>query len=814
MSTSISPILFDIVFSEPVVGFTLSDVVIGGTANPTTKVLTGSGAIYQVAVSGMTGSGTVTLQIPANEAASATTGLQNVASNIMSQTYVVPSASTPTVVVSLHAGQSATPSTEPILYDITFSEAVDNFVASDVVIGGTGLPTGKTLTGSGAAYTVSVTGMSQTGTVTVTVPAGVATATAGAHGANQTSNTVSVAFTFVPGDPTYPTLASAGVPAGTSLAAWPGGWTNGANITGTPTEVWNGNTYKVVDGYTLDVDTLTPKYFDCGNSNILFRRCALTNGSSTDTDLAHAVIIGGSGGCIRFDRCDVDGGPKYKRGVLADSINLSSEKSQFLRFGTAGMEHNAGALFDVRHSYFYCDLGWPDGAGIFVSGVKCAGGAAMNFINNTFDVVPATSTDIANYAATGVWSWPGHEYAESCIGLFASAADVTGAVSIDSNKLVGGGASAMYLKGQSGHSFTGAVSVTNNVFFRSYSVHGGIAGVLDGGGLPASLTWTGNTWEDGSPVTLATATGSTLIPSVPPGARPFADTSPWNTPTPGGTIWYDHAQLHVPWWINWGSAIVVWAEAGDVTDWTFNMPTYIDLPYNRNRASASFTRKGPAGLHPGSDSDHILVLINRATGDYVETWDTTVNSTTHVITANGWATGNIVTGMGAGGLVADGGNNAGVRATNFSWAAGLITAEDIASGVIPHALNVGLPPTVNNGGSYPNEFRAPATAADNSGSGLITEGSRIGIPWGVARPSGMHPIGNMIFTALQTYGAFCGDYVGGDSILIYFDPGEDSHSPPRVGVAASILDDLLAPYDTSADMQKMIPLMRIADWQP
>lgn len=813
MSTSISPILFDITFSEPVAGFTLSDITIGGTAGPTTKVLTGSGAIYQVAVSGMTGSGTVTVQIGANQASSVSTGLQNVASNVMSETYIAPSASTPTVVTSLHAGQSGTPSTSPILVDVTFSEAVDNFVASDVAIGGTALPTSKSITGSGAAYVVTVSGMSQTGTVTVQVPAGVATATAGAHGANQVSNTTTLSYTFVAGDPTYPTLVSAGIPAGTSLAAWPGGWTNGANITGTPTEVWNGNTYKVVDSYTLDVNALSPKYFDCGNANILFRRCALINGSTTDPDLTHAVIIGGTGGCIRFDRCDVDGGPTYKRGVLANSINLSSEKSQFVRFGTAGMEHNAGALFDVRHSYFYCDLGWPDGAGIFVSGVKCSGGAVMNFINNTFDVVPATSTDIANYAATGVWSWPGHEYAESCIGLFASAADVTGAVSIDSNKLVGGGASAMYLKGQSGHSFTAAVSVTNNVFFRSYSVHGGIAGVLDGGGLPASLTWTGNTWEDGSPVTLATATGSTTVPVITPGSRPFADTSPWNTPTPGGTIWYDHAQLHVPWWHNWGSAIVVYVQPGDVTDWQYQMTDYIDDPYNRHRTASTFTVKGPAGLHPGSDSDHILVLVQQ-NGDYVETWNTVLNGGTHVITASGWATGNMVTGLGVGGLVASGGNNAGVRATNFSWAAGLITAEDIAAGVIPHALNVGLPPDVNNGGSYPNEFRAPATAADNSGSGLITEGSRLGIPWGVARPSGMHPIGNMIFTALQTYGAFCGDYVGGDSILIYFDPGEDSHSPPRVGVAAGILDDLLAPYDATSDMNKIRPLVRIADWQP
>lgn len=298
-----------------------------------------------------------------------------------------------------------------------------------------------------------------------------------------------------------------------------------------------------------------------------------------------------------------------------------------------------------------------------------------------------------------------------------------------------------------------------------------------------------------------------------PGNRPFASSSAWNTPTPGGTVWFDHSQLHVPWWINSGSAIIVYVVAGDNTDWTFNLNTYIDDPYNRHRNAASFTVKGPSGLVCGSDSDHILCLV-QPDGAYIETWDTTVNSGTHVITANGWATGNMLTGLGVGGLVASGGNNAGVRATNFSWAGGLITPTDVSNGVIAHALNVGCPPNVNRGGSYPVTFRSPATAADNSGTGLITEGSRLGIPPGVSMPSGMHAIGQMIFTALQTYGAFVGDYVGGDSILIYFDPGETSHSTPRPGVAQSVLDDLLAPYDSSADMNKIKPLIRIADYQP
>lgn len=77
--TSSSPINFAVNFSEPVTGFTSSDVVLGGTAGATTAVVTGSGTTYNVAVSGMTGSGTVTATIPDSAAVDAS-NLPNTAS--------------------------------------------------------------------------------------------------------------------------------------------------------------------------------------------------------------------------------------------------------------------------------------------------------------------------------------------------------------------------------------------------------------------------------------------------------------------------------------------------------------------------------------------------------------------------------------------------------------------------------------------------------------------------------------------------------------------------------------------------------------
>jgi len=68
-STKTSPIYFTVVFSEEVTDFTASDLTLGGTAPGTLKaIVTGGGTTYTVAVSGMTGTGTVTAAVKAGAA--------------------------------------------------------------------------------------------------------------------------------------------------------------------------------------------------------------------------------------------------------------------------------------------------------------------------------------------------------------------------------------------------------------------------------------------------------------------------------------------------------------------------------------------------------------------------------------------------------------------------------------------------------------------------------------------------------------------------------------------------------------------------
>ncbi len=63
--TNVSPILFTVGFDEPVTGFKTGDVSLSGTASASTGIITGSGAFYTVAVSGMVNPGTVIANIVA-----------------------------------------------------------------------------------------------------------------------------------------------------------------------------------------------------------------------------------------------------------------------------------------------------------------------------------------------------------------------------------------------------------------------------------------------------------------------------------------------------------------------------------------------------------------------------------------------------------------------------------------------------------------------------------------------------------------------------------------------------------------------------
>ena len=115
--TTTSPIQFRVVFDEPVTGFATGDVTLSGTAGATTAVVTevapNDGTTYDVAVSGMTTSGTVVATIPAGVATDAE-GNANTASTTIDNTVTFVRTRPPTVSINQAVGQADPTTTSPI----------------------------------------------------------------------------------------------------------------------------------------------------------------------------------------------------------------------------------------------------------------------------------------------------------------------------------------------------------------------------------------------------------------------------------------------------------------------------------------------------------------------------------------------------------------------------------------------------------------------------------------------------------------------------------------------------------------------------
>ncbi|MFK0274923.1 putative Ig domain-containing protein [Ensifer sp. NPDC090286] len=85
----------------------------------------------------------------------------------------------PTVTINQATGQADPSAKTAIAFDVVFNKSVTGFTGSDVQLSGTAGATTASVSGSGANYRVTVSGMSQAGTVTASIPAGKARSVAG-----------------------------------------------------------------------------------------------------------------------------------------------------------------------------------------------------------------------------------------------------------------------------------------------------------------------------------------------------------------------------------------------------------------------------------------------------------------------------------------------------------------------------------------------------------------------------------------------------------------------------------------------------------
>lgn len=177
--TRTEPILFTVVFSQPVSDF---DDIVGDVdlsqSDPSVGSLTYTiasadllGERYTVKVVGMTDSGKVRAGIPANVAQDSTLPLLKNLASPLPNAEVDYDVTVPTVTISAASGSTTV---SPIVFTVTFSEPVTDFTRTSVVLSGVAgvtatIPLNGITQVNDRTYTVSVDGMTLHGAVTATI---------------------------------------------------------------------------------------------------------------------------------------------------------------------------------------------------------------------------------------------------------------------------------------------------------------------------------------------------------------------------------------------------------------------------------------------------------------------------------------------------------------------------------------------------------------------------------------------------------------------------------------------------------------------
>ncbi len=360
--TNSAPVNFMVVFSETVTGFATGDVTISGTApGSKTATVTGSGGNYNVAVTGMTGSGTVIATIAAGVAQD-TAGNNNLASTSTDNTVTYDNVA-PSVTINQAAGQPDPTNNAPINFTVVFSETVTGFATGDVTISGTasGSKT-ATVTGSGTTYNVAVTGMTGSGTVIAAVGSGKAQDAAGNGNLSSTSSDFSVTYDITP--PSLTINQAAGQPDPENSASAPidftvvfsetvtGFSTGDVTISGTApgsktaTVTGGGTTYNVaVTGMTGDGTVVATVAINKAQDAASNYNLASTSTDNTVT-LYRMTTVNPPAPYAWLDQYGLVSGGNYEAAAASDSDNDGLTAAKEYVAGT--VPTNAASVFKSR----------------------------------------------------------------------------------------------------------------------------------------------------------------------------------------------------------------------------------------------------------------------------------------------------------------------------------------------------------------------------------------------------------------------------------------------------------------------------------
>ncbi len=289
---------------------------------------------------------------------------------------------------------------------------------------------------------------------------------------------------YVPPPPpqTYPTKAGTGVQVGVTLTDWVGPMRTD-EVTGTSNIVIDGNTFKLIENRRFT--QVGGGNFYIPDARTIFRNCEFIATQLTSNTASFVQVASVTD--VRFENCTFD--VAYNRAVQADVGHASFKNCRFLKIGDSAVEKNntdGSSDMLVEGCYIETVVGWP--VDQHVDGIQWGGGRNLTIRNNTVRIPTGSTPNLSN----------------SCLGLWSEVGNTSGTVLIEKNFLVGGGM-AIYLEKKGAYNWQGAVSVLDNVFSREFNANVGYWGKLADSGLPANLTWTGNRFDDGSPLSLADA---------------------------------------------------------------------------------------------------------------------------------------------------------------------------------------------------------------------------------------------------------------------------------------------------------------------
>jgi len=232
------------------------------------------------------------------------------------------------------------------------------------------------------------------------------------------------------------------------------------------------------------------------------------------------------------------------------------------------------------------------------------------------------------------------------------------------------------------------------------------------------------------------------------GERPFAASSSWNTPIAEGAIyqkvgWPIAARFGVA-WSSYSPAIYAASNSDPIVS--------VQYPPGWGYKGGVVNVRMPPEADGAVGTDGELLAID---GDVVHNFwqfkrlnitEATARSygATSAIAGNGWGRTSPFLG-------------AGIVAAGSSQLAGLLVQAETDRGEIAHALQISIDMSL----AKPGHIGEAISGDGRNQNGLLQEGQRLAIPPAVPMPQGLSPLGQKVFRAYQSYGAFVIDVAGG-----------------------------------------------------